>query len=147
MADEQANEQARKLANEYIKNKTKDLYIYINNNAPENEFDDLTKEDWSNIRSVLKNIDLLVCDEVKNMIQLTGHQEEFEAYYWGVKELYKSPHRAYLNTIKREKITLLYANSKKKLETQKKEYMTLDLLNYFIKSLKLEAEKEFNNAR
>lgn len=60
---------------------------------------------------------------------------------WGIKEIYLSPHRIYLNSLKKDKFRLKYYKTKKYI-MEKMDYKLEEVINYFIVCLHEEMEKE-----
>jgi hypothetical protein len=58
---------------------------------------------------------------------------------WAVKEIYLSPHRVFLNNLKRDRFVLRYQKTKKYI-TEKPDYRLEEIINYFIVCLHDELE-------
>lgn len=61
--------------------------------------------------------------------------------FWAVKELYLSPHKSYLNELKRDKFVLRYLKTKKYI-MEKPNYRLEEVINYFIVCLHEELENK-----
>ena len=148
-AEEQPNEQAHKQASEqtdeHIIIKLNSFFNYINKGKSNETFENLTNEDKHFIETTLLKLGLYVKNDTIEIIEASDRLLEFQIYYWAIKELHMSPYKEYLSRVTREKLMLIYHNSKKYI-CKKETYTIRDLLNYFIKSLQYEAEEVFKYA-
>ncbi len=144
-ADEQADEQATEQTSEHIIIKLNTFYNFIN--KEEAKFEGIHPTDRKDLINILKANDLYVYPESEAILQETNRLNEFKIYYWVIKEIYFSPYKGYIRKLKIEKIQMLYLQSIKYVMLRKKEnYTLLDIMNYLIKSIELEAESVLNYA-
>lgn len=79
-----------------------------------------------------------MCGDNQNVIELmeAEYLQKTKIFCWAIKELYFSSQKGYLNDLTYKKLEMIYEKSQNYIQKDS----VLDLLNYFIKSLKNEAE-------
>ena len=128
------------------KMKLNNLFIYMINGQKNEDSDKITEIDRQAIICILKRIGIYI--ESLNVLQLFTDEKilEYELQYWTIKEIYFSPYKIYLNSLKRTKFLLKYLQTEKYIKVDSESKIT-DFINYFIKILRDDFEKgESNNA-
>lgn len=89
--------------------------------------------------NIYKKLDLFIDD--KNALNLMSNEatQDLKIMIWSIKEIYQSPHRVLLNTLKKDTFRLKYYKAKKYIE-KKDNHTTIEIINYFIKCLQNEME-------
>ena len=126
-------------------NKTKlnNLFIYIIDGQKNDT--NISDIDRTALVTCLKNLEIYFPD-IELLKYLTDEQQlDYELQYWTIKEIYFSPYKIYLNSLKRTKFLLKYLQTKKYISIDN-EYKLTDFINYFIKILRKDFEKEENIA-
>lgn len=124
-------------------NKTKlnNLFIYIINGQKNDE--NISDIDRTALITCLQNLELYFSD-IELLKYLTDEQQlDYELQYWTIKEIYFSPYKIYLNSLTRTKFLLKYLQTKKYILIDNEDKLT-DFINYFIKILRKDFEKEEN---
>ena len=126
-------------------NKTKlnNLFIYIISGQKNDE--NISDIDRSAIITCLQNLELYF-PNTEILKYLTDEKQlEYELQYWTVKEIYFSPYKIYLNSLTRTKFLLKYLQTQKYISIDNEDKI-IDFINYFIKILRTDFEKEENIA-
>ncbi len=138
--DEQANEQADEQASEHIIiTKLNLLFIYIYNNGSGEKIG-IFEKDRTALILQLKRLELFSENQKAFEFMSESALMDQKIMMWVVKELYQSPYKIYLNTIKKETFKLKYLKTKKYIMS-KKLYSINEIINYFMACLYEEFEK------
>lgn len=106
----------------------------------------MTYEDKQHIVEILKRLELYAnSKEFIKYSEDTGQLQKYQIFYYAIKEIHLSEHSAILNDITRKKLVRIYKSTERYIYS-KENYTMLDFLNYFIKSIKNEAEEVFEYA-
>lgn len=101
----------------------------------------LKEKDREPLRLLLKRFEMYCGNiEIYNLMPEERVLDE-KIMFWGLKEIYLSPHRVYLNDLKRDQFALKYYKTKKYI-MEKSNYRLEEVINYFIVCLHEEMEKE-----
>lgn len=139
-ASEQPNAQPNAQADEYIITKLNLLFNYIYKRGSGKEIG-LKGKDREPLITLLKRLKMYCSKiEIYDLMPADRVLDE-KIMFWALKEIYLSPHRVYLNNLKRDKFTLKYYKTKKYI-MEKPEYRLEEVINYFIVCLHEEMEKE-----
>lgn len=139
-AEEQPNAQAEEQADEYIITKLNLLFNYIYERGSGKEIG-LKEKDREPLKILLKRLEMYCGNiEVYNFMPEERVLDE-KIMFWGLKEIYLSPHRIYLKDLKRDQFALKYYKTKKYIMA-KPNYRLEEVINYFIVCLHEEMEKE-----
>lgn len=134
------NEQAKGQADEYIITKLNLLFNYIYEGGSGKKIG-LKEKDREPLRLLLKQFEMYCGNiEIYNLMPEERVLDE-KIMFWGLKEIYLSPHRVYLNDLKRDQFALKYYKTKKYI-MEKSNYRLEEVINYFIVCLHEEIEKE-----
>lgn len=137
-ASEQANEQAEAQADEHIITKLNLLFNFIYKGADGKEIG-LKEKDREPLITLLKRLDMYCSNiEIYDLMSPERVLDE-KIMVWALKEIYLSPHKIYLNSLKRDKFALKYYKTKKYI-TEKPDYRLEEIINYFIVCLHDEME-------
>ena len=136
----QPNAQAEEQANEYIITKLNLLFNYIYRRGSGKEIG-LKEKDREPLRVLLERLEMYCGNiEIYNFMPEERVLDE-KIMFWGLKEIYLSPHRVYLKDLKRDQFALKYYKTKKYI-MGKPNYRLEEVINYFIVCLREEMEKE-----
>lgn len=136
----QPNAQAKGQADEYIITKLNLLFNYIYEEGSGKEIG-LKQKDKEPLITLLKRLEMYCSTSEIYKLMPEERVLDEKIMFWALKEIYLSPHRVYLNNLKRDKFTLKYYKTKKYI-MEKPEYRLEEVINYFIVCLHEEMEKE-----
>lgn len=144
-ADEQPNTtpnaQADEQADEYIITKLNYLFNYLYKGESGAEIG-LKEKDREGLINTLQHLELYVEDPIAYNLMTVERVLDEKIMQWAIKEVYLSPHKVYLNDLKRDKLVLKYLKTKKYI-TEKPNYRLEEIINYFIVCL----HDEFENRK
>ena len=132
------NTQADRQPDEHIITKLNLLFNYIYKKESGAKIGLLEKDREPLIVS-LKHLEMYVDNITAYELMSVDRFLDERIMLWAVKEIYQSPHKVFLNDLKRDKFVLRYQKTKKYI-TQKPDYKLEEIINYFIVCLHDELE-------
>ena len=135
---EQANEQADEQADEHIITKLNLLFNYIYKKESGAAIG-LSEKDRNCLITILRHLEMYVENTVAYDLMPADRFLDEKIMLWAVKEIYLSPHKVFLNNLKRNRFILRYQKTKKYI-TGKPDYKLEEIINYFIVCLHDELE-------
>lgn len=132
------NAQVEEQADEYIITKLNLLFNYIYEEGSGNEIG-LKEKDREVLIHTLQHLELYAQGPIAYSLMTVERVLDEKIMIWAVKEIYLSPHKVYLNDLKRDKLVLKYLKTKKYI-TEKPNYRLEEIINYFIVCLHDEFE-------
>ena len=141
----QPNAQADELTDEHIITKLNLLFNYIYKKGSGAKIG-LSENDKEGLILCLKRLELYADDTIAYDLMPPNKVLDEKIMIWATKEIYISPHKIFLNKIKRESFVHKYLKTKKYI-MEKQNYRLEEVINYFIVCLRDEFEnkKGFKN--
>jgi len=141
-ADEQPNTtpnaQANTQPNEHIITKLNLLFNYIYKKESGAAIG-LSEKDRNCLITILRHLEMYVENTIAYELMPADRFLDEKIMLWAVKEIYLSPHKVFLNNLKRDRFVLRYQKTKKYI-TEKPDYKLEEIINYFIVCLHDELE-------
>ena len=141
-ADEQPNTipntQANAQPDEHIITKLNLLFNYIYKKESGAAIG-LLEKDRNSLITILSHLEMYVENTVAYDLMPADRFLDEKIMLWAVKEIYLSPHKVFLNNLKRDRFILRYQKTKKYI-TGKSDYKLEEIINYFIVCLHDELE-------
>ena len=110
-ASEQPNAQAKGQADEYIITKLNLLFNYIYEEGNGKEIG-LKQKDKEPLITLLKRLEMYCSTSEIYKLMPEERVLDEKIMFWGLKEIYLSPHRVYLKDLKRDQFALKYYKTK-----------------------------------
>ena len=134
------NAQAEEQADEYIITKLNLLFNYLYKGESGAEIG-LKEKDREGLINTLQHLELYAQDPIAYNLMTVERVLDEKIMIWAVKEIYLSPHKVYLNDLKRDKLVLKYLKTKKYI-TEKPNYRLEEIINYLMVCLHDEFENK-----
>ena len=134
------NAQAEEQADEYIITKLNLLFNYLYKGESGAEIG-LKEKDREGLIHTLQHLELYAQDPIAYNLMTVERVLDEKIMQWAVKEIYLSPHKVYLNDLKRDKLVLKYLKTKKYI-TEKPNYRLEEIINYLMVCLHDEFENK-----
>lgn len=132
------NEQANTQPDEHIITKLNLLFNYIYKKESGAAIG-LSEKDRNCLITILRHLEMYVENTVAYDLMPADRFLDEKIMLWAVKEIYLSPHKVFLNNLKRDRFILRYQKTKKYI-TGKLDYKLEEIINYFIVCLHDELE-------
>lgn len=132
------NEQANTQPDEHIITKLNLLFNYIYKKESGAAIG-LSEKDRNCLITILRHLEMYVENTVAYDLMPADRFLDEKIMLWAVKEIYLSPHKVFLNNLKRNRFILRYQKTKKYI-TGKPDYKLEEIINYFIVCLHDELE-------
>lgn len=115
------------------------FFNYINNGENRKIFKNISEDQTKGIRNCLKKWELLVPE---NSVQYLNQTQilRYEILYWTIKEMYFSPYKMLLNSLKKEEINNKFLKTEKYCGEPSEENI-VKFINYFIVCLREKIDK------
>ncbi len=115
------------------------FFNYINKGENRKIFKNISEDQTKGIRNYLKKWELLVPE---NSVQYLNQTQilRYEILYWTIKEMYFSPYKMLLNSLKKEEINNKFLKTEKYCGEPSEENI-VKFINYFIVCLREKIDK------
>lgn len=115
------------------------FFNYINKGKNRKIFKNISEDQTKGIRNYLKKWELLVPE---NSVQYLNQTQilRYEILYWTIKEMYFSPYKMLLNSLKKEEINNKFLKTEKYCGEPSEENI-VKFINYFIVCLREKIDK------